>query len=994
MSGRPEWERIEAALDEILALPESDWPEASARIAGNDADLLAEINSLLACTGGVDSVLDGSLSMDSPAVVRPTGLASGTRIGAYRIIELIGQGGMGEVYRAERADGQYEQEVALKLIRTEVVEHAERFQAERQILAQLDHPGIARLLDGGVCEDGRPYMAIELVRGVPITEWCTQQRSDLAARLRLFMAVCDAVAHAHGGLVVHRDIKPGNVLVTEAGDVKLLDFGVAKLLLGAPDVATQNAPFTPAYSAPEQLTGRAITTATDVYALGILLFELLCGELPWKSDGRSFGIAVRKILNETVPTLSRSARFSKDPPVPWTSLRGDLDAITAKALRKEPSHRYTTVAALRDDVERVLRHEPVTAREGARLYVIGRFVRRQRLLVALAGSLFAVIVAALIGVAWQARLALREAQRAEREAGKATAVKDFLLDIFKQSSVKNPGGVEAKKLNVEQLLDIGTTQITAQLRNQPEVREEVMDTLANLNDELGLTDRAKALASENLAEFQARVGSQPGAALARLQVSLATALINRDELAKARALLHRALEGYAAAGESDSAEAAAAYLQLGLTAYNGTTEEKAAGVANLRRALDILTRRDPANPLRGDVLSTLASFAKLDEDDAGATRWYEELLAFQTAQGVERNAFAIGYAYFVLGDHQSVTHRYEDAERNLRQGVALLTQAVGPQHPTAADARARLGELLFYMGHRSDAAALLEDALQAQLSTAQGTDDATETRKTLGDLEFTRGRWARAELLLRQNLQAMKNNPDKQLRFNISASHLASVLAVEGDLAEARALHDASLAAFGRYMSTKSRGYARALVRGGNLAIAEGNPAAAAAIFERVRKEVGPAGPESSDEYTRAALGLAAADLQLARIEPARQQAAAVLEAIANSPQRTQLVEQEAQAQRLLGVALLRSGDAATAETHLRRAVSLRQSLDDPDSPWLAQARIDLARCLIAQRRKAEARGLSDLAAAAQHRQPKLGDSFRRELELAGGRSMPRSNQR
>ncbi|MGA2188602.1 MAG: serine/threonine-protein kinase [Steroidobacteraceae bacterium] len=983
MTSRPPWDRVEAALDEILALPESDWPEASARIAGDDLELLAEINSLLACTGGEDPVLDGALTVASPAAPRPTGLAVGTRIGAYRIVELIGRGGMGEVYRAERADGQYEQEVALKLIRQELAEHPERFQAERQILAQLEHPGIARLLDGGVSDDGLPYMAIELVRGVSITEWCSSHRSDLAARLRLFMAVCDAVAHAHGALVVHRDIKPGNVLVTDAGDVKLLDFGVAKLLLAAPGDATRNAPMTPAYSAPEQLTGGAITTATDVYALGILLFELLCGELPWKGDSMPFGVAVRKILSETVPMPSRRARFIKDPPVPWNALRGDLDAILGKALRKEPEHRYANVIAMRDDVARVLRHEPVAAREGARLYVIGRFVRRQRLLVTVAGILFAGIVAALIGLTWQARVALREAQRAEGEGRKATAVKDFLLDIFKQSSAQNPGGVEARKLTAEQLLDVGTTRIKAQLRNQPEVREEIVDTLAELNNDLGLTDRAKVLASDNLEELQSRLGSRPSAALARLQVRLATTLIDRDEIGEANHLLHQAQDGYAAAGEFDSVDAAAAYLQLGRAAYNGTTAEKIAGVDNLRRALDILKRRDPANPLRGDVLSYLARFATLYEDDAGAERWLEESLAFQTAQGVERNAFAIGNAYSALGDYQSVHHRYDDAERNLRQGITLLSQAVGPQHPVAADARARLGELLFYMGHRLDAAALLTDALQAELSTPLGLVDATETRKTLSDLEFTRGRWTVAEQLLRENVQSMKGLPDKELRFGISASHLALVLAAEGDLQEARALHAASLDVVARYIGTKSRAYARALGRGGELAIAERKPEAAAAIFDQVLKDWVPASGQLPDEYTQAVLGLATADLDLGRVESARQHAAGLLQDIANSSNPGQFVEQEAQSRRLLGVALLRSGGAADAEAQLRRAVVLRQSLDDADSPWLAQARIDLARCLIAQRKTAEARTLLNLAAAAQRHQPKLRDSFRRDLTQA-----------
>jgi hypothetical protein len=982
LSARSQWDQIEAALDEILALPEAQWPEACARIAGDDVALLAEIKSLLACTGGVDPVLDSPLTVPNFTAPRATGLAAGTRVGVYRIIDLIGRGGMGEVYRAERADGQYEQQVALKLIRSELADQPERFQAERQILAQLEHPGIARLLDGGVF-NGLPYMAIELVNGLPLTEWCTKHGSDLTARLRLFIAVCDAVAHAHSSLVVHRDIKPGNVLVTAEGNIKLLDFGVAKLLSATPGEVTRNAPMTPAYSAPEQLTGGAITTATDVYALGVLLFELLCGELPWKSDGMSFGVAVRKILSETVPTASRRARSRHESPVPWSLLRGDLDAILTKALRKEPEHRYATVNALREDVARVLRHEPVAAREGARMYVIGRFVRRQRALVASAAALLLVIVAALVGVTWQARVALQQAQRAERESQKATAVKDFLLDIFRQSSVQNPGGVEAKKVTAEQLLDVGATRIKTQLRDHPEVREEVLDTLAELNNDLGLTDRAKSLAADNLAELQARTGSRPNVALAKLQVRLATTLIDRTEIADAKNYLHKALDNLEAVGELGSVEAAAAYFQLARAAYDGTTEEKIAGVADLHLALDILKHRDPTNSLQGDVLDFLARYAKLDEDFPGAEHWINELLAFETAQGVERNAYSIGDAYFELGDFQTLTRRYDDAERNLRQGLALLNQSVGPNHPEAADARARLGELLSNMGHRADAAALLYDALQSQLLTPQGVDDSTETRKTLAALELARGRLSQAEQLLRQNLAQMKGRPDKELRFGISAGYLALVLAAQGQLPEARALYATSLDVYARYIGEKSHAYAQDLCRGGDLAIADGKPAVAAAIFERVLKDWPPARGELPNEYFRATVGLAAADLELGKNEPARQRADALLQEILGSPHPSQFVEQEALTRRLLGEALRRSGSVADAEVQLRRAVALRQSLDDADSPWLAQARINLAESLLATHKTEEAQTLLTMAATAQSHQPLLRDSYRRELKEA-----------
>ena len=982
MTQHLQWAQVEAALDEILALPESQWPAACARIAAGDAALLAEVSSLLARVGGNDPVLDHPLAR--PVLPPPGGtrLAAGTRVGAYQVLALIGRGGMGEVYRAERADGHYQQQVALKLIRNGSTEDPERLRAERQILAQLEHPGIARLLDGGVSEDGLPYMVIELVNGVPITEWCQQRHSGLQTRLRLFLAVCDAVAHAHRSLVVHRDIKPGNVLVTDDGSVKLLDFGVAKLLSAAQDV-TRNAPMTPAYSAPEQLLGGPITTATDVYALGMLLYELLCGKLPWDASDMPFASAVRRVLSETVPALSRRAQQNALAPLPAQLLRGDLDAILAKALRKEPTYRYATVNALREDLARVLRHEPVTAREGARLYVIGRFVRRQRVLVASVATVLVVIVAGLVGVAWQARLALQQAQRAELEGRKATAVKEFLLDIFRQGSLQNPGGSAARKVTAEQLLDIGATRIKAQLRDQPEVREELLDTLAELNGDLGRIDLAESLAADNLAELQARSGNRLSEAAARLQLRLATTMVDRYEAVAAAAQLRAVLANLRAVGKLDSVEAAAAYFELGRLAYDGTQADKARGVQNLRTALDILRRRAPANPLQGDVLEYLARYAKLDEQWGSAEHWLNELLAFQTAQGVERNAFAIGNAYLVLGDFQTLTRRFDEAERNLRQAVELLSQAAGPEHPSTADARARLGEMLFNIGHREDAAVLLNDALRAEMQTAMGIQDATETRKTLGILEFTRGRWSLAEQLLRQNLAQMKDDRDQELRYGVSAAHLATVLGEEGQLAEARALYERSLDVYGRFIGEKSAAYAQDLDRGGMLALAEGKLDEAAAIFERVLAGWAPAEGQLPSEYVKAVLGLSAVDLERERVEAARGRVEALLQGILASRRPSDLIEQEAQARRLLGDALRRSGRVSEAELQLRRAVELRQRLDDRRSPWLARARVELAECLIATHKLTEARQLIALAADAESHQPSLNASYRREIKRA-----------
>src|SRR5690242_3533093 len=296
-------------------------------------------------------------------------LDEGTRLGPWSLLHLIGRGGNGEVYLAVRADGAFRQKVAIKVMHRGAVAEVVRFQVEREILARLEHPGIARLLDGGMHTDGRPYMVMEYVEGLSLTEFCDARKLHLEGRLKLFIEVCTVVAYAHRNFVVHRDLKPRNILVTPDGRVKLLDFGVAKLLdvVGGPASEKTSAPLTPDYAAPEQLTGQPITTATDVYALGVVLFELLTSRKPFQNTDVPVAHAVRTVLHESPPAPSRAARLVHNSFVPARLIEGDLDAIVGKCLRKESEHRYDGVAMLQRDIQRYLDSEPVTAREGARL---------------------------------------------------------------------------------------------------------------------------------------------------------------------------------------------------------------------------------------------------------------------------------------------------------------------------------------------------------------------------------------------------------------------------------------------------------------------------------------------------------------------------------------------------------------------------------------------------------------------------------------------------
>jgi len=540
---------ISRLLDEALALDEAgrrrwlqDLPSEHQQLAGSLRAALFPEPARRDSLGTLPKII---ASEDSQTL--PSGL-EGARVGPYRVLSLLGYGGMGSVWLAERADGLFTRRVALKLIHPALKSRviSERFTREREILASLNHPNIARLLDAGFTDDGQSYLALDYVAGAPLTTYCDERRLGTRERLELFRQVLSAVQYAHANLVIHRDLKPANILVTEEGQVQLLDFGIAKLLTEEEAKETEltqlgGRALTPDYAAPEQIAGAPVTTAADVYALGVMLYELLTGERPYRLKRDSRGALEEAILRAEPAAPSRAASSEAAAAARATtakklssSLRGDLDTIAIKALKKLPAERYPTVNAFGEDIERFLRGDVVLAQPDSAVYRALKFARRHWVGISVTSALILTLTGGLAATFYQA-------QRAEREGRKATAVKEFLIDIFKQSSVENPGGVEAKKVTAEQLLDLGARRIRVQLHDQPEVREELMDTLASLNNDLGLIDRAQTLAADNLAELRARTGGRPSVELARLEISLASAMINRNQkelTAEAQECLH------------------------------------------------------------------------------------------------------------------------------------------------------------------------------------------------------------------------------------------------------------------------------------------------------------------------------------------------------------------------------------------------------------------------------------------------------------------------
>ncbi len=488
------WQRVSAIFDEAVDVAQDMRAALLDRLCGGDVNLRGDVEMLLdADAAATDfdrgiAVARGTVAADWAENDDIESVRAGDRIGPWRLVAEIGRGGMGVVWLAARADGQFEQRAALKLIKRGMDSEAvlARFLRERQILARLEHPHIARLLDGGIAADGRPYFAMECVAGEPLLRYCAERGLKLEERISLFLDICAAVQFAHRQLVVHRDLKPSNVLIGADGSAKLLDFGIAKLLGDEVGSATQTSevkdrPLTPAYASPEQLTGAPISTATDVYALGAILYELLTGQRPHDLSDAPTSDEIRRLLETTAPTAP-SKRATVDAPVAARRLRGDLDTIVLTALKREPERRYATVDALAADLRRYLDGRPIAARPDSGIYRTRKFVARHRIGVA-AGVLTVAGLLAATAVSWQQlQLARREAVRADNEARTAQAAKDFLLSTFAGA---DPYATSGKNVSVRELLESSAEKIDTALAGQDAVRADlhmaVADTFETLD---------------------------------------------------------------------------------------------------------------------------------------------------------------------------------------------------------------------------------------------------------------------------------------------------------------------------------------------------------------------------------------------------------------------------------------------------------------------------------------------------------------------------------
>ncbi len=762
-------------------------PERAAALdaaCGDDRALRARVERLLEADEDSERVILEAVAAGARLLANG---AADDRIGPYRIERVLGRGGTSTVYLARRGEpagetpgGPTGKPVALKLLGRDGADGRAliaRFDAERRALSALDHPDIARLLDVGLAEDGRPYVALEWIDGLPIDAWCAARTLDLEARVRLFRRVCAAVHAAHQRLVVHRDLKPGNVLVASDGAPKLLDFGLAKLLGdsdGFPVDATATAlrALTPAYASPEQVRGEPVSTATDVYSLGVLLFELTTGERPIRTEGRS-------------PTEVERAISEEEPDFVGTRLPADLQNILRMALRKEPERRYGSVAQLNEDLGRFLAGRPVVARPDTWSYRTARFVRRHHWAVATAAAFLLLVLAFAVSLALQSRRIARERDRAERTAG-------FLVDLF---DIADPGTSRGASITAREMLDRGALRLRSELGDEPELRASLEETIGRVYQNLGLYRSAEPLLVESLATRRRLYSAdhpEVASSLNRLAVvralsgdyegaeplfreafamrerlfgpedprsisslnNLALSLHDLGDYAAAEPLYRRALALDRRHPDPDGAAA----VNLGLLLID--RGDFAAAEALVRPALATIRAR------RGEIHPEVArTYGYLGMALAGQHRWNEAESAFRHALAIDRRLQSgdhldLARDFHLLGSLDLDRGDLERSGPSLDRAAAIREKLLPKEHPELAATWERQGRLALARGGPADLVRA-EERLTRSLAAFRASlplrhPSLADALVPLAELRIRQDRCSEAAALAREAVMALE----------------------------------------------------------------------------------------------------------------------------------------------------------------------------------------------------------------------------------------------
>jgi len=956
-----------AVFDRLLACDDASERAAMlASLARESPDIHARVLRLLAADHGATSAgfLSGSaeqlISTELAAIINAAERQPGTTLGAYTLERLLGSGGMGEVWLGRRSDGLYDGRVAIKTLHPHLVRRGmrERFAREGRLLARLQHPNIARLLDAGVDAEGALFLVLEHVDGEPFDRWCASRQLDVPARLKLLVAVCAAVAEAHAQRIVHRDLKPSNILVTADGTVKLLDFGIAKLIEhdeeadGLALTRIGGRALTPEYAAPEQIRGEAVTPASDVHALGVLLHETLTGVHPYDRPGMTTAQIERAVLDQE--PLPPSQAISS--PALRRTLRGALDTIVLRALKKRPDERYRGAAELADDLLRHLDDRPILARPDSFAERSARFVRRYRTGVIAAGFVLAALLTGLGVALWQAEVARQAARRADAEARTALAVKDFLVDVFERNSAGQRGGAMLRRASAEDLLARGAARIREDLHEAPAIRAELLGTIGRLYRDLLLLPQALDLLAEQVQLRRAEATDAAGRdALARALLDHGAALSAASEYEASNAAISEAL---ALIGPASAANARARIDALATQAENAYWQLPSIDPTADRlfgEALALIEAGHPKHPQRIAVLLGLARTAEQAEDPARNERRLREALALTAADATTWPAYERATAHQQLGQLLQQQQRFDLAERELRAALALYSDTEAPGSPWIMIASQLLAGVLADTGDRSGADALLRSAIASFDPRAGGSD--SEERDSLayayGWLLYQRGQPVQAAAQLEPLLGRFADEPAQR---QATMTRLARVRLAQGDPAAAGRLLDAALPILLADRGEHSLAHANWLAIRAEQALDRGQPAAALADLHRARDVwTPPAAPLLHVHELRLLWDEARARLALGDAAAAETAMRATLARIAAHPQAKALRDEEAWTRTWLGRALLAQAKPAEAQPELMRAAQLRAALDAADSIWLAAARRDVAAAQAASGRRTKA---------------------------------------
>jgi serine/threonine protein kinase len=881
-----QWHEVDRLFEEALDRPAAERPAFLEEACADNAVLRREVERLLAADQAASQFLSRSpgelleLALDARE--------EGGSLGPYRLLRPIGSGGMGTVYLARREDEHYQRDVAIKLLRSGLAttEAFHRFIAERQILANLEHPNIARLYDGGSTDDGRPYLVMELIEGLPLDQYCDRYRLTVDQRLVLLQKICAAVQYAHQSLLVHRDLKPANILVTPEGEPKLLDFGIAKRLEPEPGGALQETStglrmMTPNYASPEQVRGDAITTASDVYSLGVILYGLLTGrgpyevtaELPYEIEHaiceqeperpsvavfRPVSPSAEILPSEISPSVEEIAVARKTRPLPLARrLRGDLDNIVLMALRKEPRRRYGSAAQLAEDLQRHLQDLPVTARPDTLRYRTRKFVRRHRAGVAAAAAVVVLVAGFLASLVVQGR-------QLAQERDKARYALSFLVDTFKQA---DPYQTRGESLTAREILDQGAARVTRELAGQPDVEAAVMDAIGEVNLGLGRYDKAEPLLTRSLA--------------------LRRQVFGPASLEAAESLEHLA----ALRSERTDLAAAEAHLREALAIRRGRRGLQGDGTLAVAKDLNEL----------GQILVQKGVSPEVAPEIEALHR--EALAIARRVEGPE--GLTVAESFFVLSELKRAEGDYARGESLFREGLAVERKALGERDPRLWRDRSQLADTLIEAGKFKEAEALFRQCLEVQRKLlGREHPDALSTLVRLAVTVHLQIRYTEAEVLNREVLALSRSHyGPTHWRVGEALCNLASDLAGQHREAEAIPLYEEALAIRRRALGENHWQVAQVLLLLAQIYRSEKDLPKGLGLALQAR-DVFAAGEGPDHPYT----------------------AHALLE---------------------IGKNYLEQKRFAEAEPALRHCVEIRQKKLEAGHPDLAKAQVSLARCLI-----------------------------------------------